>query len=52
MTAENNYAIAIATLRICLKNLAPVFSTNEEQNQTQNQNLARAIFLAPWASWK
>ena len=33
MTVESNYVIAIATLSDWLKRVAPVFQTNEKQNQ-------------------
>ena len=39
MTAESNYVIAIATLSDWLKRLAPVFSTNENQNQNQSHHV-------------
>ena len=42
MTVESNDAIA--TLSDWLNNLAPVFSTNEKQNQNQS-HFVRAIFL-------
>ena len=43
MTVESTYAIAIATIIDWLKNLAPVFQTNEKQNQNQLHHV-RAIF--------
>ena len=39
MTVESNYVIAIATLSDWLKRLAPVFSTNENQNQNQSHHV-------------
>ena len=45
MTVESNYVIAIATLSDWLKRLAPVFSTNETQNQNQSHRV-RVIFPA------
>ena len=51
MTVENNYVIAITTLSDRLKRLAPVFLTNEEQNQNQS-HLVRVIFPALRASYR
>ena len=45
MTVESNYVITIATLNDWLKRLAPVFSVNDKQNQSQSRN-ARVIFPA------
>ena len=39
MTVKSNYVIAIATLSDWLKRLAPVFSTNEKQNQNQSHHV-------------
>ena len=44
MSVENNYTIAIDTPIDWPKNLAPVFSTNEEQNQKQSQLVSRRNF--------
>ena len=38
MAVESNDVIAIATLSDWLKSLAPVFSTNEKQNQNQSDH--------------
>ena len=51
MTVESNYVIAIATLSDWLKRLAPVFSTNEPQNQNQSRHV-RVSFLALRASYR
>ena len=45
MTVESDYAITIATLCDWLKRLAPVFSTNEKQNQHQSHHV-HVIFPA------
>jgi len=45
MTVVSNCTIAIATLSDWLKNLTPVFSTNEKQKQNQ-PHLVCAVFPA------
>ena len=51
MIVESNYAIVIATLSDWLKGLAPVFSTNEKQNQNQSHHV-HVIFPALRASYR
>ena len=50
MTAESNYAIAIAKLIGWFKNLAPVSQPMRNKNQNHS-DLARAIFPALLASY-